>query len=273
MAAVGTQPQSAKANTFPQDQCTYWASERYHTLTGYYVPWSGNAFQWAGNASAYGWQNSSQPSVPSIMVLQPGVQGASGLYGHVGVVEKINTDGTFVASNLNWAPNPQDVKNITFRIGQGVSFVSAPGIASSPSHPPSTGGPVTQAANAITSFLNPNSTTSFTTSPKISIAPTDDVTTFLVDLDVNLAIDNPFLVPIPTFQVLGANVPDPLGWIQDITEVFVNDVGALVVRGLLIALGAFILFRILSNFIDFGRLIQTATGATGTIAKLAELGV
>ena len=114
-------------NHFALGECTYWADLRYHQLTGYWVPWTGNAYQWAAGAAASGWVVSSTPRVPSIIVLQPGVQGAGG-YGHVAVVERINSDGSVYTSNMNWYSNGgwDIVSYVTFTRGPGVSFVSHP---------------------------------------------------------------------------------------------------------------------------------------------------
>ncbi len=102
-------------------QCTYWADIRYHQLTGVWVPWSGNAAQWASGAAASGWVVSSTPRVPSIIVLQPGVEGAFSI-GHVAVVERINSDGSVYTSNMNWS-GWDVVSYVTFTPGPGVSFV------------------------------------------------------------------------------------------------------------------------------------------------------
>src|SRR5260221_1088883 len=118
MAKCGT------SNKYPAGQCDVYADQRYHDLTGCYVHWSGNAWQWEGLAAAAGWHVSDKPQVPSIMVLQGNVQGASPL-GHVGVVESINNDGSFTSSNLNWQPHPKQVTNIRHVPGKGVSFLSA----------------------------------------------------------------------------------------------------------------------------------------------------
>jgi surface antigen len=112
-------------NRFAFGQCTYWANMRYHQLTGYWVPWLGNAYQWSAGAAASGWIVSSMPKVPSIIVLQPGVQGAGG-YGHVAVVERINSDGSVYTSNMNWNGGWDVVSYVTFTRGPGVSFVSHP---------------------------------------------------------------------------------------------------------------------------------------------------
>lgn len=110
---------------FSYGQCTYHADERYHELTGYWVSWLGNANEWAGGASSAGWNVSSSPHYPSIIVLQAGVQGAGG-YGHVAVVEKINSDGSVYTSNMNWNGGWGAISYVTFHPGPGVSFVWHP---------------------------------------------------------------------------------------------------------------------------------------------------
>ena len=114
-------------NRFAFGQCTYWANMRYHALTGYWVPWLGNAYQWAYGASSSGWIVSSKPRVPSIIVLQSGVQGAS-YFGHVAVVERINADGSVYTSDYNWYANGgwDTLSYVTFMPGSGVSFTWHP---------------------------------------------------------------------------------------------------------------------------------------------------
>ncbi len=110
---------------FTYGQCTYYADFRYHQLTGNWVPWGGDAWAWAAGARAYGWNVSSIPHVPSIIVLQPGVQGA-GYFGHVAVVEGINKDGSVYATNWNWYANGGGWarwSSWNFSPGPGVSFV------------------------------------------------------------------------------------------------------------------------------------------------------
>ncbi len=113
-------------NRFFYGQCTYWANMRYHALTGVWVPWLGNANQWYAGALNYGWNTSTAPKLHSIIVLQAGVQGA-GYYGHVAIVEQINSDGSVVTSDYNWAGNWAVETFVTFRPGSGVDFVWAPG--------------------------------------------------------------------------------------------------------------------------------------------------
>jgi surface antigen len=65
--------------------------------------------------------------VPSIIVLQSGVQGAS-YFGHVAVVERINADGSVYTSDYNWYANGgwDTLSYWTFTPGPGVSFVWHP---------------------------------------------------------------------------------------------------------------------------------------------------
>ncbi len=123
----GSTPSGGGLNRFAFGQCTYWANMRYHQLTGYWVPWLGNAYEWAYGAKASGWIVSSKPIVPSIIVLQPGVQGA-GYFGHVAVVERINSNGSVYTSNYNWYSNGgwDILSYVTFTPGSGVSFVWHP---------------------------------------------------------------------------------------------------------------------------------------------------
>jgi surface antigen len=113
---------------WPLGQCTYWANLRYHTLTGYWVPWSGNADQWVAGASSAGWHVSTMPHVPSIIVMMPYVQGAGG-YGHVAVVESIVpkvTPTTVYTSNMNWWQGYGGwdiVSYVDFTVGSGIYFV------------------------------------------------------------------------------------------------------------------------------------------------------
>lgn len=109
-------------------QCTYWAAYRFHQLTGVWVPWYGNAWEWANGAMQYGWNVSSTPTVGAIIVLQPGVQGAGGV-GHVAIVESINDDGSVYTSNYNWYNNGGGFATLsywTFYPGPGVSFITLP---------------------------------------------------------------------------------------------------------------------------------------------------
>jgi hypothetical protein len=108
-------------------QCTYWANMRYHQTTGHWIPWLGNAYQWAYQAPAYGWTLSTTPNPhgSSIMVFSPYAEGA-GAYGHVAVVEGVNSDGSVTTSNWNWGGAWATLTYRTFYPGPGVSFIWYP---------------------------------------------------------------------------------------------------------------------------------------------------
>jgi len=110
-------------NPFAYGQCTYWADARYHQLHGVYVPWvvNSNASQWVVRAQQYHWSVSSTPSVGSIMVIAPGVQGAWS-DGHVAIVESMK-GRSVVASSMNWDGSGSNVNRSTFTAGAGVHFI------------------------------------------------------------------------------------------------------------------------------------------------------
>ena len=126
MALSTSMVQGGAGNVFPYGVCTWWANERYHQLHQMYVPWrtNANALQWVARAREFGWHVSGTPIVGSIMVLQPYVDGAYA-FGHVGVVERILTNGRVIASSMNWGNHPGTVTQATYVLGPGVSFISS----------------------------------------------------------------------------------------------------------------------------------------------------
>ena len=122
---TGARAITGQGNLFPYGQCTWWADQRFYQIHGVYVPWvtTSDAWQWLGRAQAYGWIVSSQPTVGSIIDLQPWVQGAYGL-GHVAVVERVLPNGHVLTSNMNWAGSFDQVTQVEFAPGPGVVFIS-----------------------------------------------------------------------------------------------------------------------------------------------------
>jgi len=119
-------PQHNTANLFPYGQCTWWANERYHQLTGYFVPWTtnSNADQWTDRAHDFGWHVSDQPTVGAIIDFQAGVQLASDV-GHVAIVEQILSNGNLITSNMNIIGHPfGQVADLTNQAGPGVTFIT-----------------------------------------------------------------------------------------------------------------------------------------------------
>ena len=85
--------QSLAAHSFTYGYCTWWVAQKR------YIPWSGDAWQWWGNARLYGYSEGFRPQVGAIMV--EGVSYSSPV-GHVAYVESVNSDGSFTVSEMNY---------------------------------------------------------------------------------------------------------------------------------------------------------------------------
>ena len=122
MAPIGA---VGRTNPYPYPACTWWADQRYYQVHGVFVPWTNNAmaWQWSTRAAEFGWRVSGTPRVGSILVLQPGVQGA-GPYGHVAVVEQVLGNYHVIASSMNWGANPYAITRGDFVLSSGVTFIN-----------------------------------------------------------------------------------------------------------------------------------------------------
>jgi surface antigen len=76
---------------FTYGQCTWYVASRRN------VPWTGDAWMWAGGAKAMGFPEGPTPEPGAIMVTWESVY-----YGHVAYVEQVNADGSFVVSEMNF---------------------------------------------------------------------------------------------------------------------------------------------------------------------------
>lgn len=238
------------------DQCTYWAQERYHQLTGIWTPCTGNAFQWPGQAKAAGWQVTlSPPQVPSIICLQAGAgQGLISNFGHVAIVEKVNSDGSVTTSNYNW---PIGTKNTTvaFRTGPGVSFIFAsPDVGS-----------IGTIQKVQTILLSTKKLV-----PVYTLSSTQEIKDFLANVDDVFTLYNPFDVPqnqVSGSADSGGNYPqenttlgisfiDPMSWLQAVGSTIINDSVALLLRLVCIIIGVYIFYRIIDHFLDISDFVK-----------------
>jgi hypothetical protein len=80
----------APGNRFPPGYCTFYVYNRKP------VPWLGNAWEWYGQARAYGWATGQTPRPGAIMVTME-----SG-FGHVAYVESVHPDGSWTVSEMNF---------------------------------------------------------------------------------------------------------------------------------------------------------------------------
>jgi surface antigen len=86
-------PASGAANGFSYGYCTWWVAHKR------YIPWRGNAAQWWWNARPFGFAEGAMPRAGAVMVM--GISSTSP-QGHVGYVESVNPNGSFVVSEMNW---------------------------------------------------------------------------------------------------------------------------------------------------------------------------
>ena len=115
-------------------QCTYYVAERFPRI----YPYLGNAAQWVVNARKQGYKVLSKPAPDTVAVYGPSTISP---LGHVAVVDKVNSDGSFVVSEMNnpYAPgggyNHIDTRTVrpSAKYGSGIiGFVVPPGSSYSP---------------------------------------------------------------------------------------------------------------------------------------------
>ncbi|KFI65323.1 CHAP domain-containing protein [Bifidobacterium cuniculi] len=95
-------PTGDTGNAYPWGQCTWWAYTRRAQLglnTGSYF---GDARSWGASAQSLGyWVDNTPRETGDVLVFAPGQEGASGYYGHVAIVEAVNSDGSIRISESN----------------------------------------------------------------------------------------------------------------------------------------------------------------------------
>ena len=95
-------PAFADNNHFYLGYCTWYAAEQAHAEWQTWLPWYGDAGDWAEGARAAGWQVSAVPRPRSVVAMPRGVQG-SGPFGHVAWVLEVSQDGSsVVVRSMGW---------------------------------------------------------------------------------------------------------------------------------------------------------------------------
>ena len=129
-ATTSTRARGATRTTNAGDpgQCTWGAYYQWYLREGSYPALSGNAYAWATSARAAGWTVVAVAQPNSIVVFQPGVQGAHAA-GHVAWVTSTSAhpDGlyvTFIEMNGTAGPYNWDVR--TVKDIAGMSYILAP---------------------------------------------------------------------------------------------------------------------------------------------------
>jgi surface antigen len=131
----GTYGQTVGDNPFPAGQCTWGADNLAHLAmasdpsaypAGHdFIRIWGNADQWASSAASYGWTVTTKVALHSIVVFEPGVQGADRTVGHVAWVTAVYGNGTFQIEEMN-ATAGANYDYRTVAVAAGESFVLIP---------------------------------------------------------------------------------------------------------------------------------------------------
>src|SRR5699024_5400392 len=98
-------PASYGENWYLDGDCTWYVYERRQQMGKPVSNQWGNASNWASAAKSQGLNVSSSPSVGAIVQSNAWTNGAWGS-GHVAVVEKVNSDGSILVSEMNWSGGP-----------------------------------------------------------------------------------------------------------------------------------------------------------------------
>lgn len=89
----------AKVNR-PRNRSFAWWNCTYYVANKKYVTWSGNAREWLRNAKAQWVPTGNTPEEWAIIVF---IWGGYSHYWHVGIVERVNSDGTLYVSDMNYS--------------------------------------------------------------------------------------------------------------------------------------------------------------------------
>ncbi|MEY2977032.1 MAG: hypothetical protein RLZZ435_1171, partial [Cyanobacteriota bacterium] len=139
----------------------------------------GNAGTWDNTASR-GAYVSYTPRAGAIAVWEAGVNGA-GSVGHVAVVERVNSDGTILISESNWAGRAYNTRTIS--ASNPSKFVIVPSNTSIPSVPADGAGNSTSSARDIGTLTGTRSFSDF-----VGSADTNDYYRFYVDSTSNFSL-------------------------------------------------------------------------------------
>lgn len=94
--------QGYSGNAYELGNCTWYVYNRFAQIGIGIYPYLGNANQWVDSGQAQGYEISTTPKPGSAVVFMNGVAGASPIYGHVGFCEYVNSDGSFLISEMNF---------------------------------------------------------------------------------------------------------------------------------------------------------------------------
>jgi surface antigen len=103
---------TAAGNAYAFGNCTSWAYERRAQLGHPVGSYWGNAATWDSLGRAAGYVVDKTPTVGAVYQMPAFVDAYTGIYGHVGIVEGVNPDGSIYISEMNYAGN---FNRVTYR--------------------------------------------------------------------------------------------------------------------------------------------------------------
>jgi surface antigen len=103
---------TAAGNAYAFGNCTSWAYERRAQLGHPVGSYWGNAATWDSLGRAAGYIVNKTPTVGAVYQMPAFVDAYTGVYGHVGIVEGVNPDGSIYISEMNYAGN---FNRVTYR--------------------------------------------------------------------------------------------------------------------------------------------------------------
>ncbi|UCI00977.1 CHAP domain-containing protein [Staphylococcus haemolyticus] len=106
-----------QGNRYSFGNCTYYAFDRRQQLGRSIGSYWGNANNWVYSAKNAGLTVDNRPEVGAIF------QTTAGYYGHVGVVEHVNQDGSVYVSEMNWNGHYNHVTNRTITNTSSYNFI------------------------------------------------------------------------------------------------------------------------------------------------------
>jgi surface antigen len=126
---VGVWPRGnlTSGNGYPSGQCTWYAEDRAHNYIGVFPQIGGDARYWGATARANGWSVSTGASIGSVVVFQPGVDGAGG-YGHVAwVTQFYPSQNRITIREMNFTgPGNVDTRSVTPAYDPGLAATGQP---------------------------------------------------------------------------------------------------------------------------------------------------
>ena len=108
-------------------QCTWWAAMRRNQIGKPVDAHMGNGAQWNDTAARLGYKVGRKPKPGDVMCFEAGVHGSDGYYGHVAVVEQVNSDGSILISQsgTGWMAVVTETISASelAAMGNGISFI------------------------------------------------------------------------------------------------------------------------------------------------------